>query len=464
MPLELACCVEAPASYEPRAQYAIEALLRPLGLRPRWSDRADLVAPALYYGSDEISPESGILAIPLDSDTVAFFDSLQPRAAADVCWREMDGEKWPLLFGDQDIIASSFFWLAGWHEHTHKQRDQHGRVAYAGSIQEQLGIPYRPPVDAYREELARQLEERGVPLNRPTWGNATWAFCPTHDIDYLRKWRPGMVFRETMEYLILNRAHPEPGHRLRRFGQFVADWVRPGDAFRDSLKRILEETQAREGTGTYFFKAGAHGPRDVDYRLASGFARRQIRALQEAGCEVGLHPSYHAADHARYLHEEKTKLEAVLEAPVRSVRQHYLKYHSVRTPRLHACAGFQIDSTLAFADHAGFRRGTCHPFQLFDVAANTVLPVWEMPLIAMDGALFNRQQLSVEAANEVNSRLLDACRRYRGCAVMLWHNTLWDELDFPGWGANFMYTMDAAVEKEARVLSLEAALQGYGEL
>ncbi|MDZ4699419.1 MAG: hypothetical protein SH809_06925, partial [Rhodothermales bacterium] len=121
-PLVLPCCVEAPPAYAPKACYAIRALLRGLGAEPRWVDRAYLMGPALYYGPEPAAVAGPhTVAVRLDEATPAFFASEEPYAAESVRWIEREGERYPLLFGDvgeEDLIASAFFWLSGWQEHT----------------------------------------------------------------------------------------------------------------------------------------------------------------------------------------------------------------------------------------------------------------------------------------------------------------------------------------------------------
>jgi len=189
--------------------------------------------------------------------------------------------------------------------------------------------------------------------------------------------------------------------------------------------------------------------RDGGYRLLP--LRRFLQHLLADGFEVGLHPSYLSHIDAGFVEEEKARLEAVLEAPLTSIRQHYLRYDPRRTPAMQAATGLRIDSTLGFARHEGFRHGTCQPFRLFDVEQMAPLDLWELPLCLMEGTLFVLRELSAPAAWAATKRLLEMVQRYRGVAVMLWHNDLWDDLDFPEWGPHFLRTLDYARDQGARL-------------
>ena len=462
---ELSCCIEAPGEYVVKARYALSMLLMPLGIKPIWVQREQLAAGGIYYGPANVQVGSEVIHIHLQPRTIAFFQYGTAYSTTDVSWRFWENERWPVLFGGpedkgDDFIASTFFWLSGWHEYTVPRRDFHGRFPFVASLQSELGIGAMPCVDAYRERLGRLLQDFGVTLRRRTWNGKEWAFCPTHDIDYIRKWRPGMIYREVVQYLMANRLQHAFPKRLKRFGLFAVDLVRPVDIFWSSLKRIIKETHRRDGAGTYFFKAAAHGPRDVHYSLHRARVKRTISWLLAHNFEVGLHPSYFAYNHPGYMGEEKKRLEDVSKQDLQSVRQHYLRY-DLNTSRLHVDEGFKIDSTLAFADREGFRRGTCLPFKVFDIDSNIELDLWEMPLCVMDGTVFNYRHLSGDLALDVTIELMQWCKRFGGVCVGLWHNTLWDELDFPGWGDHFIASMDYAIGEGAYMGTLSDSLAIY---
>ena len=497
------CAVEVPAAFEPKARYALRMLLLPLNLAPAWTTPSELPEGGLYYGMR--SPAAETLELTYDYDAPSYFESGQPYDVAQVQWFEEDSERWPMLFSGRrgpDLIASAFYWLAGWQEYTTTARDEHGRFPFDASLQKALGTRQHPVVDMYRQRLAAQLRRHGITPQMRHWGGSEWAFCATHDIDYLAKWRPGILYREGIQYFARNAQRKPLGVRTRRFMEVLKDAARPGDPYRRSITRIREEIRARGGSGTFFLKAGATSEHDVAYQLNDTFLRSEIGRMLNEGFEVGLHPSYHAHTHSEYFGRERERLNATMTraaeiarlapdeprastkvtpsdgsgsgpAPravehvleerqqVVSVRQHYLRYEHSRTPRLQVRHGLHIDSSLGFAETAGFRHGTCHPFQLYDCRRDAPLDLWEMPLAFMESALFNRMHLSLEDAKREVSVLMDTCRQFGGVCVGLWHNMLWDEMDFPGWGEHFTSTLDEALGEEAGLFSLRDALQRW---
>jgi peptidoglycan/xylan/chitin deacetylase (PgdA/CDA1 family) len=437
-------CIESTRA--PQIAYAAEELLRPLGQHIRLVNRGELPEGGLYYGTE---PPPGALAFAEGREFGA--------PAAEVSW---DGESWPVLFatpdGVPDLLMSAFHWLSGAQERAVRERDRFGRFSYWSSLQARLNVAERPVVDAYREVIAEMLVRAGHPVARSRWKGAPWAMCVTHDIDYGRKWRKGILYREIVEGPLLRRGPVPPEGRPARLRRSLAQALST-DPYRDALWKISGHLARYDAPATIFLKAGHHGPHDVSYPIASGHVRWWAHAMIDRGFEVGLHPSFFAHTHAGYFRSECDKLEEIFGVRPRSVRQHYLRYDHDLTPPLHAATAFRQDSSLGFAEHEGFRSGTCHPFRLFDHPGNRPLPVWEIPLCVMDATLFYRRSLDADGAVEATRRITDQVRRFGGVAVMLWHNVLWDEIDHPGWGDHFERTLEQAASNGARFVTIEEA-------
>ena len=224
---------------------------------------------------------------------------------------------------------------------------------------------------------------------------------------------------------------------------------------------MREEVKKRAGKATYFFKTAARGSRDVNYDPDDTFLQYQYYELRHSGFEIGLHPSYHAYNHARYLREEHDVLKRISGAGVTSIRTHYLRFDPVLTPNILAENGFSVDSSLGFSHHEGFRRGTCLPFPLFDVSDDRELSLWEMPLTVMDSTLFTHRSLSLGKAVSESVALMDTCKHHHGVFVGLWHNILWDEQERPGLGDHFISCLDQAKNEKAKITSLRSAFESW---
>jgi hypothetical protein len=438
-PLRVA--VRAPERYRAKARYALRHLLTALSYAP------DFVEPGsesdLAYGE---GPEGPLAYAP---EAAEYFARRERYDAGRVRWAETGGERVPLLFGE-DLVASAFFWLSGWQEHVVRERDQHGRFPFAASLQSELGVGTLPVVEAYRDLLAGQLRAAGLSPEVRRWGDAKSVVCLTCDVDHLRAWRAGTIWREVNRF-----ANTRDRVRLKA----VLRDARVGDSLQDSLARFTDLVIQRGGTATIFLKAGRtaayDGPVYLKDRRLRRVLERQMVIWREAGFEVGLHPSYHAHAHLPRLVAEREALEAVWGAPVTTIRQHYLRDTPAVTPHVQIAAGFTLDATLGWPDALGFRNGTCLPFRRYDCHADRPHDLWEMPLAAMDGTLFIRLGMTPGEATNAVRDLTAQTQRYGGACVLLWHNHAWDRLDHDGWHRPLLAGLDTP-ELEA-LLSLDAA-------
>ncbi|MXW14862.1 MAG: hypothetical protein F4120_08210 [Rhodothermaceae bacterium] len=456
-------CLEVGHQYRPKAEYSIRMLLGPLGLGPIFQSRSKLGGRGIYYGDAPSGLDPKIIVLPLAPNAEDFFDDFAPLNVASVTWQDNFGCNFPVLFSSKtgdDLVASTFYWLSGWQENATIARDPHGRFPHKESLQAMLNVTHIPVVDCYREVLRGKLVAAGIQVSSKTWVGKKWAFCPTIDVDYLQHWRLGMILREKVHYFLLNHRKVNGMERWRRLFQFIQSYFTPGDAFQTALYR-MHRLIRRYGSATVFLKAAAHGPNDVDYRLDQKFLQKMLRDLQSDDFEIGLHPSYHAYAHPGYLRSERRTLTNQIGMPPVSVRQHFLRYDPRITPRLQAEAGFLIDSSLGFSECAGFRNGTCMPFLKFDCTRNEVMDLWEMPLLLMDGVLFNRQNYGVEEAIHESTEILRMCQKFGGVGVALWHNVIGEEMDYPGWGKHFEAIVQWCSEQGAYIGSLRNALSSW---
>ncbi|WP_427365245.1 hypothetical protein [Candidatus Caldatribacterium saccharofermentans] len=106
-------------------------------------------------------------------------------------------------------------------------------------------------------------------------------------------------------------------------------------------------------------------------------------------------------------------------------RQHYLRWENPVTWQIWDEVGLDYDATLGFADHVGFRCGTCREFPVFDLKARRALRLREIPLMVMDATLLEDRYMGLkpEQALEQIEKLSNICHCFCGSFSLLWHNT-----------------------------------------
>jgi peptidoglycan/xylan/chitin deacetylase (PgdA/CDA1 family) len=288
--------------------------------------------------------------------------------------------------------------------------------------------------------LDRRIAPHRRSSSEPLWpGQRPLALCLTHDLDAVSEFH--IPLRRMVRTLRAALAEPR-GRRQAVAGltrSFAAAAIRRmGRAGRGDPIWHFEDwlrVERRYGFRSTWYAFAPRLPKPhrwdtpYDYREPVVFDGKRTRvdqmlqAIADAGCEIGLHASYHAAAQECVFVEEKRALETALHRPVVSVRHHYLHYDAGCTPQIHAAAGIGCDSTQGFNRGVGFRAGTSFPYWCWDHARNRELPVLEIPMIVMDAALFERQSqvLAPEEALRRGVALMDEVQAVGGCLTLNWH-------------------------------------------
>ena len=209
-----------------------------------------------------------------------------------------------------------------------------------------------------------------------------------------------------------------------RFGNYSFD------PYLSAIYWIMDINEKAGNRVTFYFKAGRTDPQfDSAYSLDEPIIRKLLRDIHNRGHEIGLHPSYHTYRDAKQLCLEADNLRRVLEEEnicqdILGSRQHYLRWDSATTPSLLEKAGIDYDTTLSYADHAGFRCGVCYEYPIYHWVLRSTLNVNEIPLIVMECSFFSKTYMGLSAKTALDSMMLlkNMCIIYNGLYVLLWHN------------------------------------------
>jgi peptidoglycan/xylan/chitin deacetylase (PgdA/CDA1 family) len=471
-PPELTVFVDAPPAWRPRAEWVLATLLAGVGRRLRFTTtRDEAVGCALAYAS---RPLTGVPTVPLSSRALELFGDAAPLPPGsydrfDTAIGELPGA-FPVdppavknFCAPFDLVASSFVLLAAWDERTHAERDRFGRLPFASSVFAEnpaLRID-EPAVDRagalLRAALTPRLTALGLPpLPAPGWvwraesgaiaegdgeagaGGPRFAVALTHDIDNLWRWtRRGFAASGYRFARSLRRL--EMGGLVREAGD-VGHWLthhlpRRTDPHWTFPHMLAGE--AERGVDSTFFVIARHTHRQ-DGRQPVVYQRRipeVLDLLRQGRREVGLHGNDSDRLGVSPLCDDRTALEARTGDDVRGIRYHYLRCLYHETLPLVDAAGLDYDSSLAFAEHEGFRCGTALPFHPYLLAEERPLRLVELPLAVMDTTLHQPQYRGLPApeAEQAARRVLERVREAGGAAALLWHNMRFDPREAQGY-------------------------------
>jgi peptidoglycan/xylan/chitin deacetylase (PgdA/CDA1 family) len=202
-----------------------------------------------------------------------------------------------------------------------------------------------------------------------------------------------------------------------------------------TFDRIMDISEQHNLQSAFYFKTACTDPiYDDNYSIDHPYIRQLMREIHQRGHEIGLHPSYLTYNDPAQTQREYERLRTVCEEEGIKQnqwggRQHYLRWQVPATWRNWAEAGLDYDSTLSYADQAGFRCGVCYEFPVYDLEQRKTLPLIERPLVVMEGSVLGEQYMGLNgmAALQEMQKLKNCCRMFNGNFTLLWHNSSFQE-------------------------------------
>ena len=383
-----------------------------------------------------------------------------------IVWKSWKGVQVPFFFGTdegdlvtrsgdhflitQDILASAFYLLSGWHEHFSSDRDVFGRFPFSSSLPYRLNIAGIPVVNYYFDILKTIMEEAsGKPLIYPTWEGKPYVLCLTHDIDTCESaWLEGSM------YALCKGDILTPLLLLSKKILGKDGWF--------NFEEIIQVEQHFGASSTFFFLATSSpnlGIKNADYTLDRPSLRKIQQFISQSGSETGIHGSTGTSSDTGRLRSEIDSFTA----PVCGNRFHFLLYQPDTTGKVLDDSGLAYDSSLGFAEMPGFRNSFCFPFHPWDIANEKPFKHTEIPLVLMDGTLRKYNNLKPSEAMGTVSPLLNEIRKFNGCMTVLWHNTHFSKYKYPGWKEVYVKIVESAANENAGLLSCRKLLDLYSQ-
>ncbi|MGD0534050.1 MAG: polysaccharide deacetylase family protein [Methanoregula sp.] len=325
-------------------------------------------------------------------------------------------------------------------EYTSQRRDRYDCFRYAYSTHQEVRKPL----------VSRYLLDHGYKIEYPN--NSSFAVCLTHDVDEI---------------------YPPPIHSLLSsiscirnldFDRFKNQlfWK-----FRDKVKspywnfnEIMELEEKYGAKSTFFFIATNVDIRRFRYNIED--LKSELGSIVDKGWEVGLHGGYYAFNNLGEILREKDRLEKVLGRKVTGYRNHYLRFKVPDSWKLLAQAEFKYDTTLGYQDTVGFRNGMCHPFRPVDISNDEVVPldIMEIPLILMDGTLFNSFK-NFNDAWEITKILIDTVESSKGVLTINWHSNNFNCPFKEEWSKLYKMILEYCYAKNAWMTTGDAIYHHY---
>lgn len=330
-----------------------------------------------------------------------------------------------------DILGLIFWVLSRQEEVGRKDLDKHGRFQGTSSHAFKHGYLDRPIVDEWLDLLGQVILRQWPHLKLKKHKPKVVVTCDV-DRPYLQysKFLDKTLIKATGD--ILKRQSLSQAYKNLQRYVFYKRGVYRYDPLMSALDWIMS---VNEDVGNrvvfYFIPESKHPTYESGYSLSESAIEFLIKKISERGHEIGMHGSY--ASHQN--REQVLKEVALLNDGLESVgvvssrlgnRQHYLRWDVATTAVNLENAGVIYDSSLGYADHAGFRCGTCHEFPMFDPVKGRMLAIRQRPLIMMECSVISQFYMGMgyteESLNYMHM-IKERCYKAGGSFTLLWHNS-----------------------------------------
>lgn len=458
-PGNMCITIEVPQTYKPEREYIMHVVFREF--------------LSIDYRIEFSECKNTTLKLPNDK-TIVFFDSLfgvdekiwlteQSLPRVPLSWFDSSASSVslnlvdsivPVIYGDPsvnicaennsidcriDMFGSMFFMLSRYEEYVLPVKDMHNRFPGSESLAFKAGFLGEPIVNSYLELLWELMKNQCPWLKRK---QHRFLVYPTHDVD-----RPFEYYVLSLQRIM--RIAAADCLRRKSVWRAVSNVYQWGlskltDGVKDvnnTFEYLMETSEKRGLVSRFYFLASTSGKDDYfdrSYKITDPIISRLMVSISSRGHEIGLHTSYDT-----YLSEELTRAEMQhlkshcnslnIDQAVWGVRQHYLRWSNPDTQLNLSRCGLDYDSTMGFADMAGFRCGTCYEYSLYDLVGRKMLNLQERPLIAMDSVFMadiREHHQTIDDCYDELCRLKKKCQVYGGEFTLLWHNSSLEEVEY----------------------------------
>ncbi len=309
-----------------------------------------------------------------------------------------------------DLLSSVVLTMSRFEETFAGPRDEHGRFSIFSSVAWRDDFFHRPIVDecalAMKEALASLLpgwepQKHGLQVHLG------------HDVDEI-----GVPFslRNSM------------GHTLRRGNPLAtardlgARFTGIETVYQRLLRQLVQIGLDRGFSPATYWKVSCPGPHDTGYDPRNKKIRGLMSSFRDANLELGIHLSYGAFDSLERFQSEVSALQELLGECQLGGRQDFLRW-SPRTWIEWDRMNLGYDASVGYPDQIGFRAGTSYPFRPWLLSESREATLLEIPLLAMDSALFGYMKLEPDQALSKLLNCAERCKLVGGVFTTVWHNT-----------------------------------------
>ena len=327
-----------------------------------------------------------------------------------------------------DLLGGIFFMLSRYEEIVVKERDGHDRFSAKSSIAYKENFLFRPIANEYLELLFALLKYLLPQARRK---EMHFKLSPTHDVDvpfaYLNMPFPTVV-RRMLGDALKRKSLKKAFQTYTWWSHVTKNELQYDPAY--TFDFIMTESESRGLKSSFYFLPSSSPEMQIKYPVTIPEMKGLLKDIHRRGHEIGVHGFYGTYLDKKTFNDDVILLQNTcaslgIKQKIQGGRQHYLQWQNPETFTIWENTGMEYDSTLSFADMAGFRCGTCYEYSVYDCIRHKKLKLKEKPLIAMECSIIDERYMNLgltETALKLFLTLKGQCRYYKGNYVILFHN------------------------------------------
>ena len=329
-----------------------------------------------------------------------------------------------------DIFGSIFFMLSRYEEVITKDRDKHDRFPSWASVAYKANFLDRPIVNEYLEILWDCLSTLWTDLKRKKRQANNFITC---DVDL--PFDPALnslksSIKKTLKLLIKDK-RPISAFKVVLLYLAFKIGLEIKDVYREAISWIMDVNESVGNSVNFYFIVQNTSRLDTTENFDSYKMRSLFLEIYNRGHKIGLHPGYETYNNIVNFKKTVDEFKRILKEEnieQREIggRQHFLRWDSCKTIDLWERNSLDYDSTLSYADKAGFRCGVCYEYTMYDLVKRKSLRLKQKPLIVMESTIISPQYealgYSLKALDRFNY-FKKVSHQFNGTFNLLWHNS-----------------------------------------
>ncbi|MCK4957625.1 MAG: hypothetical protein KAS49_08310 [Candidatus Cloacimonetes bacterium] len=429
-------------SFTPKAKYVFETIFRILGKKTQFFTEFTMQNIHIYYG--EKTSDKYPINIYHNPEAADFFSKRKLYNEDEANLVKYGDEYIPFLFSKQgkithytaksaelrkDIISSAFYFLSCWQEYaSEKLIEPSNFFQHSASLQYIHGFTEIPVVDRYCEILQGMLVNilSDYVVDNIWENNNNFALSLSHNIDYWKYW--------TDEHIEALRARKDKFFSKKNLFKIIRLFIQKiGMKWFDTtliLRLVIRHEKNIKAASSFFILTHDQFPdKRMNYFSDDASKKQLVQILKDTSINLqGTKEAGYQEDHLR------SELEKMSDFSAKGFRVRYLNFNYQNLFTVLEKEKIEFDSSMGFYEAIGFRAGISYPFYPFNIAENRSFNVLEIPVVVTDRSLFKLTNGDVRKAKRKVFDLLKSAEKHHSHISIIWHNHIFDRIDYPGWG------------------------------